>query len=473
MKPKRLTKPVKRMLVVDDDADFRWVISNVLRDAGYKVDTAEDGRHALHFLQIAIPHLILLDYRMPGMDGLSLAAEIKKKHPAMPILIITAYAEVDVAIKAIRMGIYDYVIKPVNNQDLISKIERALEKQQLTEEINHLKEIVEGRANLYELMGNSDAIKKIVSLIDKVAPTNLNVLIEGESGTGKELLARAIHASSTVKNGPFIDIDCGAIPETLIESELFGYMRGAFTGAYRDKPGHFELADGGTLFLDEVGNIPYPSQHKLLRAIEERRIMRLGARKTLPVGVRIVAASNTPLEEKIAANRFRNDLYYRLNEFSLRIPPLRDRKEDIAFLVNKFIGEMERETGGKCAGMTKEALGLLYDYDWPGNVRELKNVIRKASVVCGQNDPIALEDMLTVGMPIYNSMGNRGTPHHPTIPEGKTLREVVELSSKTVEKSIIEATLKETKGNKSAAARKLCVDYKTLLRKIKSHHIAK
>ncbi len=468
---KHKEETVKKILTVDDDADFRWVISNVLTDAGYKVSTAGNGKHALASLKKDIPNLILLDYRMPGIHGLALVEEIKKEYPSLPVIIITAYAEIDIAVKAIKMGVYDYVTKPLNNQELLFTIERALEKQQLTEEIDNLRELLAGRTNLFELMGKSDTIKAVVSLVEKIAPTNFNVLIEGESGTGKEILARAIHSMSNVKNGPFISIDCGAIPETLIESELFGYARGAFTGAYQDKPGQFELAQGGTLFLDEVGNLSYPAQHKLLRTIEERRVLRLGAKKTRPFHVRIVAASNRILDEEITVDRFRRDLYYRLNEFSLKVPPLRERKEDIPYLVNKFIGEMEHELGRKCAGLTKEALGVLYSYSWPGNVRELKNIIRRVSIVSDENRQITVEDMMASGIPVYNLPGELANSHNHIIAEGKSLHETVRFSARIIEKSMIEKTLRETKGNKSKAARKLGIDYKTILRKIRSYGI--
>ena len=333
----------KKILVVDDDRDFRWTVDNILNAAGYKILQAQDGAEALILLEENIPDLVLLDYRMPGRDGLQVAGDMKQRIPGVPIIIITAYAEVESAVKAMKMGVYDYITKPVDNDDLVFTIKRALEKQDLVQEVENLKRVLSERGSLYEMMGKSNKIKKLVSLVEKVAPTPFTVLLEGESGTGKELVARSIHNMSGVREGPFVAVDCGSIPETLIESELFGYMKGAFTGAYTDKQGQFELADGGTLFLDEVGNLPYQSQQKLLRTMQERCIQRLGAKKVHPVQVRIITATNQVMENDVKAGRFRSDLYFRIKEFSIKIPPLRERKEDIFYLSKKFIGEVEKE----------------------------------------------------------------------------------------------------------------------------------
>jgi len=296
-------------------------------------------------------------------------------------------------------------------------------------------------------------------------------LIEGESGVGKELVARAIHDLSNVREGPFIAIACGSIPETLMESELFGYMKGAFTGAYTDKPGQFELAEGGTLFLDEVGNIPYMMQHKLLRTIEEKRLLPLGAKKARTIHIRIIAASNKPLDKDVGEDRFRRDLYYRLSEFVIRIPPLRERKEDITFLIHKFIRETEKELKKRCTGISADALDAVFSHNWPGNVRELRNVIRKAVLLCDGNSPISKDHL------IYNHASDLNMTTVTDIPAQTdrggelSLEEAVRKCTRAVEEKIIKETLKETGGNKSIAARKLGIDYKTLLRKIKTYHI--
>ncbi|MBU0735278.1 MAG: sigma-54 dependent transcriptional regulator, partial [Proteobacteria bacterium] len=345
---------------------------------------------------------------------------------------------------------------------------RALEKQDLVEEVERLRHVLNERASLYDLMGRSDPIKKLVRHVEKVAPTLFTVLIEGESGTGKELVACAIHDLSEVKDGPFVAVDCGAIPETLIESELFGYMKGAFTGAHTDKPGHFELADGGTLFLDEVGNLPYSVQQKLLRVFQERAVQRLGAKKPVDIKVRIVAATNQSLEKDVGAGRFRPDLYFRLNEFTIRTPALRKRSEDIPYLAKKFMDEVEVELKKKCAGFSKEALLSLSSYHWPGNVRELRNVIRQAVLLCDKHDPIR-PDHLTFSAHLMPCAKNGKPALSQTVYDGKKpLKELVKAYTDTIEKSVIKEAMAEAEGNKTQVAKKLKVDYKTLLRKIKA-----
>lgn len=465
------TSSARKILVVDDDQDFRRAIVNVIRRAGYGVLQAQDGEDALRSVEKEIPDLILLDYRMPGEDGLSVAANIKRRISAVPIIIITAYAEVSSAVKAIKMGVYDYVTKPIDNNDLIFTIKRALERQDLAQEVVRLRKVLSERDSLYELMGKSDQIKKLVNLVEKVAPTSFTVLIEGESGTGKELVAHAIHDLSELNEGPSVAVDCGAIPETLIESELFGYMKGAFTGAHSDKPGQFELAEGGTLFLDEVGNLPYPAQQKLLRAMQERCVQRLGAKKAQPIRVRIVAAANKPLEKDVEAGKFRSDLYFRLKEFPITVPPLRERKDDIPYLAKKFMDEAQEEIKKKCGGISKEALSVLLSYPWPGNVRELRNVVRQAALLCEENLPIKTEhlmlsthlmsDKTEIGLAV-SVMGYEGK---------KPLKETLKPEIDALEKRIIQEVLTETKGNKSEAARILDIDYKTLFRKMKIHQI--
>ncbi|MBU4069026.1 MAG: sigma-54 dependent transcriptional regulator [Proteobacteria bacterium] len=461
----------KNILVVDDDDDFRWAIGNVLRAGGYKVTQAQDGEEALKLLEKDIPDLILLDYRMPGRDGISVSADIKKRIPALPIIMITAYAEVKYAVKAIKMGVYDYVTKPIDNNNLLFAIKRAIEQQELVQEVEHLRNILNERASLYKLMGNSHRISELVKLVEKVAPTSFTVLIEGESGTGKELVARFIHDMSKVSKGPFIAVDCGAIPENLIESELFGYMKGAFTGAYVDKPGHFELADGGTLFLDEIGNLPYQAQQKILRAMQERCIQRLGAKETKSIQVRVIAATNQPLEKDMEFGKFRPDLYFRLKEFSIKAPALRERKEDIPYLARKFMNEVQSELDKKCNGISKAALQLLVSCQWPGNVRELRNIIRQAVLLCKENGLIKPKHLLFNTNIISHTSGIQSSVSSKIYDGEKSLSETIKSISQTVEKKIIADMLAETKGNKSEAARRLGIDYKTLLRKLKTYQL--
>ena len=461
----------KKILLVDDDHDFRWATGNILQTAGYKVVSAQNGDEAFSFLEKDVPDLVLLDYRMPGRNGLQVASEMRRHMSAVPIIMITAYGEVASAVEAMKMGVYDYVTKPIDHNDLLFTIARALEKQDLVEEVERLRHVLNERASLYDLMGNSDPIKKLVRHVEKVAPTLFTVLIEGESGTGKELVACAIHDLSEVKDGPFVAVDCGAIPETLIESELFGYMKGAFTGAHTDKPGHFELADGGTLFLDEVGNLPYSVQQKLLRVFQERAVQRLGAKKPVDIKVRIVAATNQSLEKDVGAGRFRPDLYFRLNEFTIRTPALRKRSEDIPYLAKKFMDEVEVELKKKCAGFSKEALVSLAGYHWPGNVRELRNVIRQAVLLCEENSPIR-PDHLTFSAHLMPSAKNGKPALSETVYDRKeSLKKTVKRLRDSFEKGVIEAAMATSAGNKSEVARRLKVDYKTLFRKMKMHGI--
>ena len=457
------------ILVVDDDQDFRWAMSNVLESAGYQVCEAENGRAALKTLEKDIPNLILLDYRMPGETGLQVAPKIQKEVPGVPIIMITAHADVESAVNAMKMGAYDYISKPVDNNDLIFTIKRALEKQGLTREIKHLRKVLEKGDSLHELMGDSKQVNKLIDLIKKVAPTPYSVLIEGESGTGKELVARAIHDLSKVSEGPFVAIDCGAIPETLIESELFGYMKGAFTGAHSNKPGQLELAEGGTIFLDEVGNLPYPAQQKLLRVMQEKYVQRLGAKKPIAVNIRIVSATNTFLKEDIEKGGFRSDLYYRLNEFSIKVPPLR-RRDDILYLAKRFLCEAAEELKKNNPGFSEEACKALTSYSWPGNVRELRNVIRQAAILCEDSAGITL-DCLGFDDDITQNRSEMDPDLSVLIHGEDSLKETLKHHADISEKNMINQALKESEGNKSKAARKLRVDYKTLLRKIKAHQI--
>lgn len=461
-----------RILLVDDDRDFRWATGNLLKNAGYEVVEAQDGQEALASLEREVPDLVLLDDRMPGKNGMEVAKEMAERIPGIPIIMITAYGDVKSAVTAMKMGIYDYVTKPVDNNDLLFKVQRALEKQNLVKEVTQLRKVLSERASLYDLMGRSDKIKELVNLVEKVSPTGLTVLIEGESGSGKELIARTIHALSNSQAGPFVAVDCGAIPETLIESELFGYMKGAFTGADMDKPGQFELADGGTLFLDEVGNLPYQAQQKLLRAMQERVIQRLGGKKPHPINVRIIAATNQSLEEDMGPGGFRADLYFRLKEFSLRIPPLRERKDDLSYLIKRFMDEAQVELKKKCDGLARKAAAHLFAYDWPGNVRELKNMIRQGVLLCPENDSLSLDHLPLSRQVDQGGGGGRGPVDFQDVWEGTgSLKKSVKKISDDVEARMIRAALVEAGGNKSEAARRLKVDYKTLLRKIRTHQI--
>ncbi len=460
-----------RILLVDDDRDFRWATGNLLKNADYEVVEAEDSQSALALLDREVPDLVLLDDRMPGKNGMEVAKGMAEQIPGIPIIMITAYGDVKSAVKAMKIGIYDYVIKPVDNNDLLFKVQKALEKQNLVKEVTQLRKVLSERVSLYDLMGRSDKIKELVNLVEKVSPTGLTVLIEGESGSGKELIARAIHALSKSQAGPFVAVDCGAIPETLIESELFGYMKGAFTGADMDKPGQFELADGGTLFLDEVGNLPYPAQQKLLRTMQERVIQRLGGKKPHPMNVRIIAATNQSLEKDMGSGGFRADLYFRLKEFSLRVPPLRERADDLSYLIKRFMDEAQEELKKRCGGLSKEAAAHVFAYDWPGNVRELKNTIRQGLLLSPENGSLTL-DHLPLSRQAEPGEGGEDPVDFQSVWQGTaSFKQTVKTVADDVEARILRSALVEAGGNKSEAARRLKVDYKTLLRKIKTHQI--
>jgi DNA-binding NtrC family response regulator len=457
----------RKILLIDDAADFRWITGNVLRDEGYQIMEAEDGKQAFGCLRREIPDLILLDYRMPGGNGLEVAAEIMKIVPDVPIVMVTAYGDIRSAVSAMKIGVYDYMTKPVDNNDLLFTIKRALQSRDLSQEVERLRSVLGERESLYELMGRSDRIQNMVELVEKVAPTPFTVLIEGESGSGKELVARALHRLSGPGERPFVAVDCGSIPETLIESELFGYVKGAFTGAVQDKPGQFELADGGDLFLDEVGNLSHVAQQKLLRALQERVVQRLGAKKARPVNVRVLAATNRSLEKDVEEEMFRSDLYFRLREFVIRVPALRERIDDIPYMAFRFAEEAQAELNKTIAGFSREAVHALVSHSWPGNVRELKNVIRQAVLLAEKDMPIGTEHLF-FGSASPGLISREASLITEEFYDGESsLREIVRSATQDLEKKIIRRALMDARGNKSMVARRLEVDYKTLLRKIK------
>ncbi|MEK7776048.1 MAG: sigma-54 dependent transcriptional regulator, partial [Planctomycetota bacterium] len=361
------------VLIIDDDIKLCHVLSIVINKAGYTTYTANDGRAGIEMFHKESPAVVVLDLRMSGMDGIEVLKQIKKISSETPVIIITAYSRVQSAVEAIKLGAYDYLSKPFDNDEIVITVQRAIRERAMQQEIHALKTQLNHAMPLFEQMGHSDAIIKLNELVDRVAPTNFTVVLYGETGSGKEVVARYIHNRSPRGDKPFVVVDCGSIPETLIESELFGYEKGAFTGADRQKAGQFENASGGTLFLDEIGNLPVSMQNKLLRALQERQVRRLGGDKETAVDVRVVVAGNERLESLVKSGRFRMDLYQRLNEFHIEIPPLRKRKDDIVFLSKWFLDATNTELNKHVHGFTKEALDRLLAYNWPGNVRELRN----------------------------------------------------------------------------------------------------
>ncbi|MBI4611137.1 MAG: sigma-54-dependent Fis family transcriptional regulator [Candidatus Rokubacteria bacterium] len=456
-----------RILVVDDEPDMRWLLAGVLQAEGLEVVTAEDGQAALDRVMADAPATVILDLRMPGLDGMSALGKLKTIAPQVPVIMLTAYGDIPTAVQAMRLGAYDYLTKPFHNDDIVLTVRRALERQALLAEVEELRsQLGEGGGSLSEHMGPSQEIQKVIRHITQVASSTFTVLIQGETGTGKELVARAIHQQSARCEKPFIALDCGAIPETLIESELFGYEKGAFTGADRRKEGHFQLAEGGSLFLDEITNLPLTTQAKLLRVLQEREVQLLGGKRAVPVNVRIIAASNVPLETEMRAGRFRHDLYYRLNEFTIALPPLRERQEDILYLAKRFLEEASMELKRPVRGISEEAAPLLLRHPWPGNARELRNVIRQAVLL--SPDLIRPEHLAALGP---------GGARAPLAEEprsgsaGLSLREASEKAAAEAERQAIRHALQATQGNKSEAARLLRTDYKTLHVKMKRYGI--
>ena len=482
--------PAATILAVDADPGSRKTLEAILRPDGFAMYEAGNPDEAMCLLNSISPDLILLDFKLPGKNGLEVAMEFKERVPGVPIIMITEDRDMRVVVQAIRRGIYDYLTKPVNANDLRVSISQALEEKRLKEEVRSLKGRLEGRISLMDRMGSSDKIQTLSRLLEKVAPSPFTVLIEGESGAGKELVARAVHDMSAVRDGPFVAVDCGAIPETLFESELFGYMKGAFTGAASNKHGFFEAADKGTLFLDEVCNLSYASQQKLLRVIEERQVQRLGSTTTRPVDVRIIAATNRPLEDDVAARLFRVDLLYRLKEVSVRVPPLRERKEDIYYLAQRFLDEFREQIDIRCQGFSGATLTALMQYPWPGNVRELRNVVRQAALTCEDGQPVQpgqlpfVEGVSVVSPlpPLPTEKAGEEPLRGESLPSqmaeavsltGRSLAELVQEQTRDLEKMIIVQALEQTGGNKLQAARMLRIDYKTMHRKLKQLGISK
>ncbi|HID93890.1 MAG TPA: sigma-54-dependent Fis family transcriptional regulator [bacterium (Candidatus Stahlbacteria)] len=433
-----------KILVVDDEQSQRDLLAGLLSKANHRVVVAGSGEEALKKIDEGID-LAIVDLKMPGMDGLTTLKEFKKLNPEICVIILTAYGTVETAVEAMKHGAYDYLNKPIDVDELLLIIKRAMEREELLTEVRYLKEELNRYAKIPEIIGESDAMKQVMSTAYRVAQTNATVLIRGESGTGKELLARAIHLASPRKERRFVPVSCAAIPSTLLESELFGYERGAFTDAIKTKKGKFEVADQGTLFLDEIGDMPLSTQVKLLRVLQEREVERLGSNVTIPVDVRVIAATNQNLEQKIKQGEFREDLYFRLNVVTIVIPPLRERREDIIPLALHFLKKYTSECKKPVEDITKEAKDVLLRYSWPGNIRELENAIERA-VVLTRSNLIIPEDL-----PIIVKDTEKELP----------------LRLDEVEKHHIERVLKLTNYNISQAASLLGIHRNTLREKIK------
>jgi two-component system, NtrC family, response regulator len=380
------------ILIVDDEPNYLVVLSELLKDEGFEVFTADDGSTGLKVIEAVDLDVVVTDMQMPGMDGLQLLHKVKERDQNLPVVVITAFAEVDKAVQAMQAGAFNYLAKPFSNDELIITLKKAAEHYSLIRENSRLRDEIKGKSGYSGMVGKNPKMAQVYQLIEKVAPTQATVLITGESGTGKELVAKAIHVNSPREPQPFIAVNCAALSENLLESELFGHEKGAFTGAVAMRKGRFELADTGTIFLDEVGEIPLALQSKLLRILQEKTFERVGGGKTIEVDVRIISASNKDLREEVAAGRFREDLYYRLNVIPINLPALRDRMDDMQMLADHFVEKYRKELLKPHLQISADALKLLMKLPWEGNIRELENTIERAAILCS-NDMIEADDV--------------------------------------------------------------------------------
>jgi len=437
------------VLIVDDEQEIRDSLSEVLTDEGFLTYTAENGVVALEMLKETHYDIIISDIKMPEMDGVTLLQRVKEQAPDTFVILVTSYGSTETAINAMRLGAIDYILKPIDFDELIMRIKNIDLHKELLREVRFLRQEISAKYNYEHIIGESTAMKRMYRLIDKVAPSTSTVLVAGRSGTGKELVARAIHARSERAHRPFVAINCGAIPETLFESELFGYKKGAFTGASRDKDGVFKAASGGTLFLDEVGEIPLQVQVKLLRVIEMREIKPLGSNTIIPVNVRIIAATNRDLAKEVENGNFREDLYYRLNIIEIYLPALSERKDDIPLLVTHFVNKYNDELKRRIIGVDNDAMKSLVNYNWKGEVRELENIVERA-VLLSDGDMISLDDLPKRTIETIDS----GYPEN--------LKE----ASRSFEKKHIVHMLEKCENDKAKAADILGIGLSSLYRKI-------
>ncbi len=455
-----------RILVVDDELSMRVVLAAMLKKEGYEVFTAANGQEALKILKDTQISVVVTDLKMPGLDGMGLLEKIIEYDHAMPVIILTAYGTVASAVDALKKGAFDYVTKPFENDELKTVVLKAVRTRQLEDA---LPPAPLGNVDQYRIIGQSDGLSEILRIVQRVSPTETTVLITGETGTGKELIARAIHNNSMRGKQPFIKINCAAIAQNLVESELFGYEKGAFTGAVTTKPGRFELAHKGTLFLDEVGEIPREVQAKLLQAIQDQCFERVGGLKTISVDVRLITATNKNLIEEIKEGRFREDLYYRLNVFPIKLPPLRERRDDILPLVEHFFVKSNSKLGRHVTGLSEEARNSLLSYNWPGNIRELEHLVERM-VLMAEGETITT-DLLPRDIFSGNSASFQGTSFTDT---GETSpRDALKSHMEVMEKQIITRCLDECEANVTKAAQKLGLSRKGLQLKMIKHNLRK
>ncbi|NOZ86658.1 MAG: sigma-54-dependent Fis family transcriptional regulator [Deltaproteobacteria bacterium] len=452
----------KKMLIVEDQENARHMLSIFFTQEGFEVSQAEDGKKALDMLNSESFRYVICDLMMPGMDGIELLQALGARTRDIIFILMTAYGNVNIALKSLSLGAKDYVQKPVKPEEILRRLKQADEREQLRQENERLKSQVIRELSFDNIVGRSNVMQAIFRTVEKVADYKTTVLLQGESGTGKELLARAIHANSNRRERAFVAVNCGAIPENLLESELFGHLKGAFTDALRTKKGLIEEAHEGTLFLDEIGELPVSLQVKLLRVLQEGEIRRVGDTKEIAVDIRIIAATARDLAEEVKEHRFREDLFYRLNVLTIRLPPLRERKEDIATLVEHFLGKYKTKLDMKDVEFTQDAMKAMLNYSWPGNVRELENTVERAMVLADgkEIDREALPERIT-------GQGLGVTLDLPLSPEELSIKKTV----KAVEKDLIRKALEKTGGNKTAAAKLLEISHRALIYKMKDYGI--
>jgi len=455
-----MKKSVGNILVIDDDNFICEILSRYLRNNNYQAETAVSVKGAFELFKNHEFDMVLCDFRLPDGSGLEILQKMRSMHLNMPVIIMTAYADVRMAVKLIKMGAADYITKPIQQEELLVLIKNILSKSVDQAPVKNKTSFLDGDF----IAGESEQIKHLISLALKVAPTNMSVIIEGETGTGKEYIARFIHENSPRKNKPFVAIDCGAIPKELANSELFGHVKGSFTGAIYDKEGVFQMADGGTLFLDEIGNLTYEIQLKLLRSIQERVVAKVGDSKSQSIDIRVLAASNEDLQHGVKENKFREDLYHRLNEFKLNLPPLRKRPVDILLFVEHFIKMSNSELNKQIKGLSPEVEKIFLNYPWHGNLRELKNIVKRSVLM---SDGEWIEKNSLPHEVIYPEFELEDSPK----PEEAKPFSLLKNASSDIERQLIVKTIQEVGFNKSKAAKVLNIDRKTLYNKMKLYNI--
>ena len=453
-----MTKPVEKILVVDDDREILELIAEILKDEGYAVDTASNGKKAIKSIDAEFYDLVMTDLKMPQADGMKVLRHVVEQSPDTVCIMLTGYGSIESAVEAIKTGAFHYITKPVKADEIKMVVQKALKYKLLERENVLLKRELRKKYRFENFVGDSKAIQDVFELIEKVADTDSTVLITGESGTGKELIAKAIHYNSYRKDNPMVVINCGAIPEELLESELFGHEKGAFTGAHKSRIGRFELANGGTIFLDEIGDMSPNLQVKLLRVLQEQKFERVGSTRTITVDIRVIAATNKDLFTAVKEGKFREDLYYRLNVIPIKVPPLRDRKSDIPLLVEFSVRKFNKEKQKRIKGLTSEAMETILQYDWPGNVRELENMVERV-VILANGDEVGLDDVPeTIRVAVQKMEPAEALPKG-----GIRFDHAVE----EYEKKLILQALDETNWVKTKAAKLLKMNRTTLIEKMK------